>query len=128
MGETSLIDPFVEGKQLAVRVLLWQVLTVLTLAIAIFALDWGVTAAVAAVWGGSAVIAGQGVFSLRHFSRIDSAPRMLNRFFGAAALKWLVLFAVFGCGLVWLKLPAGELLAGLIVAQLAGTWAFLRYG
>jgi len=94
----------------------------------LLAFDWGVSLATAVAWGGSSVAAGQGAFSLRHFAGIDTAPKMLNRFFGAAALKWLVLFVVFGCGLIVLKLPAGGLLAGLIAAQLAGTWALLRYG
>lgn len=126
--QTSLIDPFVEGKRLAVRVLLTQVITVLALSLGVWVFGWGLSPAIAVAWGGSSVAAGQGVFSLRHFAGIDSASRMLTRFFGAAALKWLVLFVVFGCGLILLELPPGELLAGLITAQLAGTWALLRYG
>ncbi|MBK9653982.1 MAG: hypothetical protein IPO66_00385 [Rhodanobacteraceae bacterium] len=53
---------------------------------------------------------------------------MLRRFYGAAAWKWLVFFALFALGLVVLHLPAGGLLTGLIAAQIAGTGALIRYG
>lgn len=53
---------------------------------------------------------------------------LLRRFYGAAAWKWLVLFALFAIGLLLMRLPAGGLLGGLIAAQFAGTWALVRYG
>ena len=126
--ETSVKDPFAEGKRLAVRVMWWQMSAIITVALAALVVRGDLTATIAVLVGGLAAAAGHGVFALRHFAGIDSVSRMLNRFFGAAAIKWLVLFLVFGSGLVVLKLPGGAMLVGLITAQLAGTWALLRYG
>lgn len=120
--------PFAEGKQLASRVLRVQLVVTLALPALALLLAQPARLTLGMFWGGLAVVAGNGVFALRHFARIDHAPRLLRRFFAAAALKWLVLFLVFGSGLVLLQLPGGALLAGLITAQLAGTWALLRYG
>ena len=68
------------------------------------------------------------VFAWRQMQGVAGASVMLRRFYGAAAWKWLVFFTLFAIGLVVLHLPAGGLLAGLIAAQLAGTWALIRYG
>jgi hypothetical protein len=121
-------DPYAGVRRLAARVLYVQ-LTAVALACLVAGL---VTASgrvlLAVAWGGASVALGQLVFARRQFAGVAPAAQLLRRFFGAAAWKWLLLFAVFGTGLVLLKLPAGSLLAGLITAQLAGMWALLRYG
>ncbi len=123
-----MIDPFAGGKRLAVRMLCVQLAAVgLSCIVALMAIG-SLSSMTAVAWGGASVILAQAVFAWRQFAGVAPAATMLRRFFGAAAWKWLLLFAVFGTGLIALKLPAGGMLAGLITAQLAGMWALLRYG
>lgn len=84
--------------------------------------------AVAVLWGAASVAIAQGVFARRQLQGVAAVQTMLRRFYGAAAWKWLVFFALFALGLVVLHLPAGGLLTGLIAAQIAGTGALIRYG
>lgn len=121
-------DPYSGARQLAKRMALLQVAATVVVTLLALALTQSMATAVAVCWGGLAMVAGQGVFALRQFSGLAPVSRLLQRFFAAAALKWLVLFAVFGAGLVLLRLSPGALLAGLMTAQLAGIWALLRYG
>lgn len=79
-------------------------------------------------WGAASLAVAQGVFARRQLQGVVAVPTMLKRFYGAAAWKWLVFFALFALGLVVLRLPAGGLLIGLIAAQIAGTGALIRYG
>ncbi|MEZ5442434.1 MAG: hypothetical protein R3F15_13205 [Lysobacterales bacterium] len=123
-----MFDPFAGGKRLAQRTLRVQVLATLLTASVAAVWTQSLLAGLAAIWGGMAVVLGQALFAWRQFAGMAPAAAMLRRFFGAAALKWLVLFAVFGTGLIGLGLPAAGLLVGLIAAQLAGMWALLRYG
>lgn len=89
-------------------------------------LDWSLAAAV--VWGTVAVAAAQALFARRQLQGVATVQTMLRRFYRAAAWKWLVVFALFMLGLALLRLPAGGLLTGFIAAQIAGTWALIRYG
>ena len=84
--------------------------------------------AFAVFWGAASVAAGYGVFARRQMAGVAGVKTLLRRFYGAAAWKWLVLFALFALGLTIARLPPLGLLAGLIVAQLAGTLALLKYG
>lgn len=122
------MDPFAGGRRLAWRVLQTQSICTAVAALLAVALGHPLAVCLAVLWGGLAVVLGQAVFAWRQFAGLAPAASLLRRFFGAAALKWLLLFAVFGTGLVVLALPAGGLLVGLITAQLAGMWALLRYG
>jgi hypothetical protein len=79
-------------------------------------------------WGAASLAIAQAVFARRQLQGVAAVPTMLKRFYGAAAWKWLVFFALFAVGLVVLRLPAGGLLSGLIAAQIAGTGALIRYG
>jgi F0F1-type ATP synthase assembly protein I len=121
-------DPFARGRQLARRVVQMQLLAGVVLA----ALAWAATRspqlAAAVVWGAASLAVAQGVFARRQMQGVVAVQTMLRRFYGAAAWKWLVFFALFALGLVVLHLPAGGLLAGLIAAQIAGTGALIRYG
>ncbi len=89
-------------------------------------LDWSLAAAV--VWGSAAVAAAHAMFARRQLQGMATVQTMLRRFYSAAAWKWLVVFALFMLGLTLLRLPAGGLITGFIAAQMAGTWALLRYG
>jgi hypothetical protein len=123
-----MIDPFAGGKRLALRMLYAQLVAVGLVSIVVLLVVGSLSIASAVAWGGTSVVLAQATFAWRQFAGVASAATMLRRFFGAAAWKWLLLFAVFGTGLIVLKLPAGGLLTGLITAQLAGMWALLRYG
>jgi hypothetical protein len=96
------------------------------------ALAWGVTRtpemAVGVAWGAASLAFAQALFARRQLQGVAAVATMLKRFYGAAAWKWLVFFALFALGLVVLRLPAGGLLTGLIAAQIAGTGALIRYG
>lgn len=88
--------------------------------------DGALAAAVA--WGAGAVAAAHAMFARRQLRGMATVQTMLRRFYSAAAWKWLVVFALFMLGLTLLRLPAGGLITGFIAAQMAGTWALLRYG
>jgi F0F1-type ATP synthase assembly protein I len=59
--------------------------------------------------------------------RMASVRTMVRRFFAGAAWKWVVLFGLFALGLSF-QLSPPAMLAGLIVALMAGTGALIRYG
>ncbi len=84
--------------------------------------------AVGVFWGAGSLAVSQLVFARRQLRGVAAVHTMLRRFYGAAAWKWLIFFALFALGLVVLRLPAGTLLGGLIAAQIAGTGALIRYG
>lgn len=96
------------------------------------ALGWFATGSPAmafgVLWGAASLAGAQAVFAWRQLQGVAAVPTMLRRFYGAAAWKWLVFFALFALGLVVVRLPAGGLLVGLIAAQIAGTGALIRYG
>lgn len=121
-------DPYARGRLLARRVVQAQLLTGAVLA----ALAWVLTRtpemAVGVAWGAASLALAQAVFARRQLQGVAAVATMLKRFYGAAAWKWLVFFALFALGLVVLRLPAGGLLTGLIAAQIAGTGALIRYG
>jgi len=121
-------DPFANGRRLAWRVVQAQALAGL-LAAALAAMTVRSPLVVGAVfWGAASVALAQMVFAQRQMQGVAAVQTMLRRFYGAAAWKWLVFFALFALGLVVLHLPAGGLLTGLIAAQIAGTGALIRYG
>ncbi|HWS26059.1 MAG TPA: hypothetical protein VN259_05720 [Xanthomonadales bacterium] len=121
-------DPFANGRRLAWRVVQAQALAGL-LAAALAAMTVRSPLVVGAVfWGAASVALAQMVFARRQMQGVAAVQTMLRRFYGAAAWKWLVFFALFALGLVVLHLPAGGLLTGLIAAQIAGTGALIRYG
>lgn len=120
-------DPFAGGRCLARQMLRAQALaTVLAVSVALVMSGSSLVAA-GVVWGGVAVMAGAWVFARRQMARVASATTLLRRFYGAAAWKWLVLFALYALGFVVLGLPAVAILSGLLAAQAAGTWALIRY-
>jgi hypothetical protein len=121
-------DPFAAGHLLARRVVQAQIVIGSLLAIAVCVASQQLLLALAVFWGAGSVAAGHWMFARRQMQGVAAVPTMLRRFYRAAAWKWLVLFALFALGLVGLRLPAGGLLTGLIAAQMAGTWALLRYG
>ena len=120
-------SPFATGRRLATRVVQAQLVTGTVLAL-VALLTLGSAAAIAVFWGAVSIALAQAVFAFRQMQGLAAVTTMLRRFYGAAAWKWLVFFALFALGLVVLQLPAGGLLAGLIAAQIAGTWALIRYG
>ena len=120
-------SPFATGRRLATRVVQAQLVTGTVLAL-VALLTLGSAAAIAVIWGAVSIALAQAVFAFRQMQGLAAVTTMLRRFYGAAAWKWLVFFALFALGLVVLQLPAGGLLAGLIAAQIAGTWALIRYG
>lgn len=123
-----MMDPYADVRRLAARVVHVQLAAIVLACVVAGLVLASATVVLAVAWGGASVALAQWVFARRQFAGVAPAAQLLRRFFGAAAWKWLLLFAVFGTGLVLLKLPAGSLLAGLITAQLAGMWALLRYG
>ena len=98
------------------------------MAVTIYAVSLDGALAAAAAWGAAAVAAAQAMFARRQLRGMTTVQTMLRRFYSAAAWKWLVVFALFMLGLTLLRLPAGGLITGFIAAQMAGTWALLRYG
>lgn len=121
-------DPYAKGRRLAWRVVQAQLLVGVLLAGAAMLASLAFATATAAFWGAASVAVAQAVFAALQMRGVAGVDTLLRRFYGAAAWKWLVLFALFALGLVGLRLPAGGLLSGLIAAQLAGTWALVRYG
>lgn len=121
-------DPYAGGRRLARYVALAQLWAAVLGAVIAAWWSQSLSAAVAVAWGAGSVAAGGAVFAWRQMQGVAGVNTLLRRFYGAAAMKWLVLFAVFAIGLIVVRLPAGGLLAGLIGAQLAGIWALLRYG
>ncbi len=119
-------DPFAGGRLLATRVV--QVQMVVAALGALIGLVQSPAMALAVFWGAASVAAGQAVFARRQMAGVAGVKTLLRRFYGAAAWKWLVLFALFALGLTVLRLPPLGLLAGLISAQVAGTFALLKYG
>ncbi|MEZ5466315.1 MAG: hypothetical protein R3F18_01435 [Lysobacterales bacterium] len=124
----SLHDPFAAGRLLARRVVQTQLWTGGLMAVTIYAVSLDGALAAAAAWGAAAVAAAQAMFARRQLRGMTTVQTMLRRFYSAAAWKWLVVFALFMLGLTLLRLPAGGLITGFIAAQMAGTWALLRYG
>jgi len=120
-------SPFATGRRLAGRVVQAQFAVGMAVALVIL-LAKGSEMAIAVIWGAASIALAQAVFAFRQMQGVAAVTTMLRRFYGAAAWKWLVFFALFALGLVVLRLPAGGLLAGLIAAQIAGTWALIRYG
>lgn len=121
-------DPFARGRRLVWRVVQAQGIVGTLLALVSFAAGLGLAPSLAAIWGAFSVALAQALAGWRQMRSVAAVETMLWRFYGAAAWKWMALFALFVLGLVGLELPAGGLLAGLIAAQIAGTWALLRYG
>lgn len=121
-------DPFAKGRLLARRVVQAQVLAGLLIAVPALVFTQSPMMAVAVFWGAVSVALAQIVFARRQLQGVAAVQTLLRRFYGAAAWKWLVFFALFALGLVVLHLPAGGLLTGLIAAQIAGTGALIRYG
>lgn len=121
-------DPFAKGRWLAWRVVQAQALAGLLAAALAAAFTQSPAVAFAVLWGAFSVALAQAVFARRQMQGVAAVQTMLRRFYGAAAWKWLVFFALFALGLVVLHLPAGGLLTGLIAAQIAGTGALIRYG
>lgn len=121
-------DPYAGGKRLAGHVALAHLWAAVLGAVIAAWWSQSLSVALAVAWGAGSVAAGSAVFAWRQMRGVAGVNTLLRRFYGAAAWKWLVLFSVFAFGLVVVRLPAGGLLAGLIGAQLAGTWALLRYG
>lgn len=124
----SMRDPFAKGRWLAWRVVQAQVLAGLLVAALAAVFTRSPPVAVAVLWGAASVAVAQTLFAWRQMQGVAAVQTMLRRFYGAAAWKWLVFFALFALGLVVLHLPAGGLLTGLIAAQIAGTGALIRYG
>jgi hypothetical protein len=120
-------DPFAGGRRLARQVLRAQVLATALAAAAALALSGSPLVAAGLAWGGGAVMAGAWMFARRQMAGVASATTLLRRFYGAAAWKWLVLFALYALGMVVLGLPAVAMFSGLLAAQAAGTWALIRY-
>lgn len=121
-------DPFARGRRLVRRVVQAQGIVGALLALATFAAGFGLAPSLAVAWGALSVALAQALAGWRQLQGVAAVETMLRRFYGGAAWKWMALFALFAAGLVGLGLPAGGLLAGLIAAQIAGTWALLRYG
>jgi len=121
-------DPYAKARHLAWRVVQTQLVAGALLAAVAMLASMTVATAIASVWGAASVAVAHGVFAALQMRGVAGVDTLLRRFYGAAAWKWLVLFALFALGLIGLRLPAGGLLSGLIAAQLAGTWALVRYG
>lgn len=119
-------DPFSGGRFLARRVV--QVQAIAGAAAALAALAHSPSMAIAVFWGAASVAAGYGVFAWRQMAGVVGVKTLLRRFYGAAALKWLVLFTLFALGLTVARLPPLGMLGGLVCAQLAGTLALLKFG
>jgi hypothetical protein len=126
-GSFEMHDPFAGGRRLARQVLRAQALATALAAAAALAVSGSPLVAAGVAWGGGAVMAGAWMFARRQMAGVASATTLLRRFYGAAAWKWLVLFALYALGIVALGLPAVSMLAGLLAAQAAGTWALIRY-
>lgn len=112
---------------MARQVLRAQALATALAAAVALALSGSPLVAAGLAWGGGAVMAGAWMFAHRQMAGVASATTLLRRFYGAAAWKWLVLFALYALGMVVLGLPAVAMLSGLLAAQAAGTWALIRY-
>lgn len=121
-------DPFAAGRLLARRVVQTQLWTGLLLAALVLAASQDAQLAAAVAWGTVAVASAHAMFARRQLQGMATVQTLLRRFYSAAAWKWLVVFALFMLGLTLLRLPAGGLITGFIAAQIAGTWALLRYG
>lgn len=121
-------DPYAGGRELAKHVALAHLWAAIVGAVIAALWSHSLPLALSVAWGACAVACGSAVFAWRQMQGVAAVQTLLRRFYGAAAMKWLVLFAVFAFGLIVMRLPAGGLLTGLIAAQLAGTWALLRYG
>jgi F0F1-type ATP synthase assembly protein I len=121
-------DPYAKGRLLARRMAQLQLLTGAALAALVWVVTRAPEMAVGVAWGAASLALAQAVFARRQLQGVAAVATMLKRFYGAAAWKWLVFFALFALGLVVLRLPAGGLLTGLIAAQIAGTGALIRYG
>ena len=119
-------DPFAGGRLLATRVV--QTQAAVGAVCALLALVHSPAMALAVLWGAASVAAGFAVFAWRQMAGVAGVSTLTRRFYGAAALKWLVLFTLFALGLTVLRLPPLGLLAGLICAQVAGTLALLKFG
>jgi len=105
-----------------------QLWTGLLLAALVLAASQDAQLAAAVAWGTVAVASAHAMFARRQLQGMATVQTLLRRFYSAAAWKWLVVFALFMLGLTLLRLPAGGLITGFIAAQIAGTWALLRYG
>ena len=118
-------DPYAKGRNLAWKVVQLQCWVGASFAVLVGLASGRVDLGLGALWGAGSVAAAQAVFAWRQMQGVAAVATLLRRFYGAAAWRWLVLFAL---GLVVLRLPAGGLLAGLIAAQIAGTLGLIRYG
>lgn len=121
-------DPYAKGRSLAWKVVMLQCWVGISIAVLAWLASGRVDLGSGVLWGAGSVAAAQAVFAWRQMQGVAAVATLLRRFYGAAAWKWLVLFALFALGLVVLRLPAGGLLAGLIAAQIAGTLGLIRYG
>lgn len=80
----------------------------------------GANSALAALVGGSAVVAGSGVAAwIALGGGVQPAGAVLGRLLAGVGLKWVVVFAVFALGLAGLKLSPLPMLAGVVAATLA---------
>lgn len=127
-GVSRVHDPYAKGRSLAWKVVQLQCWAGALFAAALSLASGRMDLGLGALWGAGSVAAAQAAFAWRQMQGVAAVAKLLRRFYGAAAWKWLVLFALFALGLVVLRLPAGGLLAGLIAAQIAGTLGLIRYG
>lgn len=121
-------DPYAKGRRLAWKVVQLQCWAGVLCAAALWLTSGRLDVGLGALWGAGSVAVAQAVFAWRQMQGVAAVSTLLRRFYGAAAWKWLVLFALFALGLVVLRWPAGGLLTGLIAAQIAGTLGLIRYG
>ena len=116
-------DPIAAGRRAALRAIAIQAGTVALVAVAF--LTQGPAQAAAALVGGLALVAGNGIAALLSLGDIVPAGVALARLMLGTLAKWGVVFAVLALALTAWRLPPMPLLAGLalgLVAYLAALY------
>lgn len=122
-----MLNSVVAGRRIALRAAAFQLLAV-TLVAGLF-LFWGVPQALAAAWGGAAmVLGGLVVARLALGGGVVGAGTAMMRLLAGMVLKWAVVVAVLLVGLGAWKLPPLPLVAGLLTGLVAQVLAAARPG
>lgn len=113
------------GRRLMLRAAVYPLAAVAVLALA-FLLK-GPKYAIGAAASGLAVVVGGWVAARMALGGgVQAAGSAMMRLILAMLLKWVLVIAVFAIGLVWLKLPALPLFAGLAVGMMFQVLALAR--
>ena len=108
------------------RAAVYPLAAVAVLALA-FLLLAGPKSAIGAAASGLAVVAGGWIAARMALGGgVQAAGSAMMRLILAMLLKWVLVIAVFAIGLVWLKLPALPLFAGLAVGMMFQVLALAR--